>query len=245
MESRFALTFDLDWVPDFVLEDLYNLILEHRVKATLMVTNASPWLDRFREHPELFELGIHPNFLKGSSHGDTEEAVLDYVLKLVPEAVSSRSHAVVQSGPILNRLTHATPIEVDSTVFLPEQPGIQPFQHRSPSASLVRIPFFWADDYEMCKPQPLWSLQRYQEVVGWKVMLFHPIHTYLNSSSMEQYTQMKQHLPSLQEALPDQVEAYRSSEPGARNMLLEVIKALQQQAGGVHLKEFIRNTSYA
>lgn len=239
MVNQFALTFDIDWAPDFVLEDLYHLLLEYQVKATWMVTHPTPWLDRFREHPDLFELGIHPNFLSGSSHGDTPEEVLNYVLDLVPEAVSSRSHAVVQSGPILNLLTNDSPVLVDSTVFLPEWPNIKPFRHLSLNGSLLRIPFFWADDFEMCRDHSSWKLDRYQEVPGWKIMMFHPIHAYLNTDDFGRYEGMKQALGPLNKATAEQVLSYRNQGEGARSMLLEVLAAMQQQGGGHHLKDFI------
>ena len=38
------------------------------------------------------ERGIHPNFLKGSSHGNSHEEVIDTCLKYAPETKLCRSH---------------------------------------------------------------------------------------------------------------------------------------------------------
>ena len=85
--NELAITLDIDWAPDFMIERVAGALLSKGVKATWFVTHRSLAIDRLRHHPELFELGIHPNFAAGSSHGDTPEAVLGHVIDLVPDAV--------------------------------------------------------------------------------------------------------------------------------------------------------------
>ena len=58
-----ALTFDIDWAPDWMIEEVASILIEHNVKTTWFVTHASPAIDKLRQMPELFELGIHPNRL--------------------------------------------------------------------------------------------------------------------------------------------------------------------------------------
>ncbi len=72
--SRAAITLDVDWAPDFMIDAAAQALVDREVKATWFVTHASPAVERLREHPDLFELGIHPNFLAGSSHGATPAA---------------------------------------------------------------------------------------------------------------------------------------------------------------------------
>ena len=62
----FALTGDQDWTPDWALEATLDLAAAHGVPFHLFVTNHSPLLS----HPSV-TLGIHPNFLEGSTHGAT------------------------------------------------------------------------------------------------------------------------------------------------------------------------------
>lgn len=75
LHSVTALTIDIDWVPDWIIEEVASILIDHNVKATWFVTHASPAVDKLQQMPELFELGMHPNCLPGSTHGDTEDEV--------------------------------------------------------------------------------------------------------------------------------------------------------------------------
>lgn len=79
-----VLTFDIDWAPDFMIDFVAEGLTQRRVRATWFVTHASPAVEWLREHPDLFELGIHPNFAPGSTQGDSPEAVLRHCLRLEP-----------------------------------------------------------------------------------------------------------------------------------------------------------------
>ena len=65
--AEIALTFDIDWAPDWAIDLTAGILREREVRATWFVTHESPAVDRLREDSELFELGIHPNFLPGST----------------------------------------------------------------------------------------------------------------------------------------------------------------------------------
>jgi hypothetical protein len=169
VSARVVVTLDVDWADDPLVDDVAERLAAAGAPATWFITHASPALDRLRERPDLFELGIHPNFRPGSSHGDTPEAVLDHVMALVPEAVSSRSHGVVQSGRLLHLLVQRTPVRIDSTTFLPDLPDAPLVTQRTPHGDLLRVPFTWSDDYE-----PLCPWDRYLAEPGLKVVLFHP-----------------------------------------------------------------------
>ena len=116
--DELILTLDIDWAPDFVIDEVASLLKEKRVRATWFVTHESKAIGRLREEPDLFELGIHPNFLPGSSQGSTPAEILTYMNSLVPDAISIRSHTVVQSGPLLAAIATYTNVKVDSSQFL-------------------------------------------------------------------------------------------------------------------------------
>lgn len=169
MSTRVVVTLDVDWAPDSMVDDVAARLVAAGAPATWFVTHAGPALERLRQRPDLFELGIHPNFRAGSSHGETPEAVLDHVMALVPEAVSSRSHGVVQSGRLLHLLVQRTPVRIDSTTFLPDLPDAPLVTQRTPHGDLLRVPFTWSDDDEPLRP---WD--GYLAEPGLKVVLFHP-----------------------------------------------------------------------
>ena len=56
-----AITLDVEWAPDFVIDAVANTLVSNGVKATWMVTRDSPAIRRLTRHDELFKRGIHPN----------------------------------------------------------------------------------------------------------------------------------------------------------------------------------------
>ena len=239
MTNKIILTFDIDWAPDFVIDDIAAQLLKHEVCATWFVTHDSPAVARLREHPEHFELGIHPNFLPGSSHGSTPETVLQHMISLVPDAVSTRSHSVVQSGPILNLLTEQTAIRLDASIFLPGMPNIQPVLHLGPSRQLVRVPFYWADDYASAAEDEHWQIGPHLDVPGIKVFMFHPIRVYLNSADDLAYTAIKAlHRPLIELTEADLAPAVQTG-AGAATMLDTAVTFLAANDGGCRLRDLL------
>lgn len=187
-----AITLDIDWAPDIVIDRVANMLIERNVKATWFVTHASRAIDRLRKRPDLFELGIHPNFLPGSTHGDSPAKVLNHCLGIVPEAVSMRAHALSQSTPILAKVIETSKIKVDVSIFLPLMPGIRPFEYNWNGGKLIRVPFFWEDDFEIQKAEPQLALQSLLGIGnGLKVFNFHPVHVFLNSVSICYYNELR------------------------------------------------------
>jgi hypothetical protein len=196
MSDGLVITLDVDWAPDWMVDAVAGQLEEAGVPATWFATHAGPALDRLRAAGDLFELGIHPNFLPGSTHGDTVAEVLDHVMAIVPEAVSSRSHGVVQSGELLAELVRRTPVRIDSTTFLPDMPDVRPVPQHTPAGTLVRVPFVWSDDYEPLRPRPVWGWDALLARPGLQVVLFHPARICLNAAALYP-------LPELPVAAPD------------------------------------------
>ena len=106
-QDKVFLTFDTDWAIDPVIEKTLDLIDEHDLSATIFITHDTPLLDRMRKNPNI-ELGIHPNFnflLEGDfRYGKNYEEVINYYRKIVPEAVSLRSHSMTNNSRISSLL---------------------------------------------------------------------------------------------------------------------------------------------
>src|SRR5437870_1859007 len=153
-----VLTFDVDWAPDFAIDFVAEQLVQHQIRATWFVTHDSPAIERLRRHPELFELGIHPNFLPGSTHGATTHEVLRHCMTMVPEAVSLRTHCLFQSTPLLCDVLTLTPIRVDASLYLPHARALSPNEYQWRGETLLRVPHFWEDDFEMERTVPCWSL---------------------------------------------------------------------------------------
>jgi len=234
--NEVVLTLDVDWAPDFVWRAVAEEIASRRVRATWFVTHPSPVLDELRAAPELHELGIHPNFLPGTTHGDDVDGVLAHLLEIVPEARCSRSHGLLQWGDLFRALLD-TPIRLDSSTFLPGLAGVVPLRQWRAGESLTRVPFTFADDHELEKPEPSWDLEAHVTGRGLEVFDFHPVHVYLNSSGPDAYAELKGEAGDLREAGPELLDRHVYTGRGTKTLFLAVLDHLAGAGGGRRLSD--------
>jgi hypothetical protein len=195
MVKAAAITFDIDWAPDWAIALCDDLCRRAAVKATYFITHQSDILADLRNAKDRVELGIHPNFLPNSSHGDSVGRVLDTCLKIVPEALAVRTHSLMQSTHILGEIADSTRIEVDVSLLLPFHAGLQPtdFYVGESRRRLTRIPYFWEDD--VAAEWPGWSwVSDPIATDGLAVYNFHPLFVALNIGTMNPYDEVKEYL---------------------------------------------------
>lgn len=226
-----AITLDLDWAPDFVIDHAADQLLSRQVKATWFVTHDSPAVERLRCHPELFELGIHPNFLPGSTHGSDSAQVLRHCSALVPNARSVRTHGLVQTSNLLEQIVKETGITIDVSLFLPHAPNLQPVDYYwDDGVRMLRIPYFWEDDFEMVRPGPCWHVEGLLGCdTGVRIFDFHPIHIYLNSANLEPYRMLKR-FGRLSEISEAQAESCVQTGTGTGSFFRELIAHLERHS---------------
>ena len=226
--NSILITLDTDWAPDFVLEHVANILIENNVPATWFITHDSIVLKNLKKESGLFELGIHPNFLPGSTQGDSPREVLKKCMKIVPDAVSMRSHSVYQSAPLLSIIMNETPIMIESSIFLPLMPNIRPVQYHDGEKCLFKIPFFWADDNEICHSLFDFNFFPVKLLYGVKVFTFHPIHIYLNSSTPANYEILKSDFGNtIQDITPQYISKYVKKGKGVGSFFMEIVKYLK------------------
>ncbi|MFN8295951.1 MAG: hypothetical protein U0T69_07125 [Chitinophagales bacterium] len=217
--AQYALTFDVDWAPDYAIDFVTQYLIEKKVKSTWFITHLSPAIERLKLYPELFELGLHPNFLPNSSHGKTEEEVMATLLDMVKGAKVLRAHCLVQSSRLLGMMVRKFGIEVDCSLFLPKSSNIEPhIINYDENVALVRIPYFWEDDEECYDPKQSWDFQHSKyHVSGLKIFNFHPTYIYLNCSDMKGYEEVKQfgYLADIEE---ETIQKYINPNNGVRNI---------------------------
>jgi hypothetical protein len=187
-----AITFDVDWAPDWTVELCANMCAAARVAATFFATHNSTVLSTLRRNP-LFELGIHPNFLPGSSHGDSTRGVLDHCLEFVPEAISFRTHSLVQSTPLFECIAdHYPQLGVDVSLLLYRCPQLSCFEmpFGASRRRLRRVPYGWEDDVAAIDVSWNWDHVPVPRP-GVEVYAFHPIHVALNSNSIAPYRNLR------------------------------------------------------
>src|SRR4051812_39287991 len=143
ISKDFVITIDVDWAPDFAIDFTSQLLIKNNVRATWFVTHESPAVERLRSHLELFELGIHPNLLPGSTHGANEDEVLSHLQRLVPNAACMRTHGLYQSSSFLIKANTKFGIKADLSLLLPRAANLVPHKIKWSGANLWRFPYFW------------------------------------------------------------------------------------------------------
>lgn len=217
------LTMDADWSPDFVLKEILNMIPEG-VSITLFATNPSPVLGLFQER--VHEIGAHPNFLPGSSHGANSDEVLIYMRHCFPGAKGLRSHSLFQSSPIQYKIAMAG-FRYDCNLLLYMQDYVRPFRDWY---GLIRIPYVWEDNVCLrmnnCYDTEYWLKQL--SGPGLKIMNFHPLLITLNvnSTEAENYKALKQTYTDLREVPEEEFDSYRNAGKGIGTLFRELISRL-------------------
>lgn len=218
-----AITIDTDWAPDFVIDQMAEQIVASSVAATWFITHDSAATRRLKEEP-LFEVGLHPNFGPGSSHGATPTEVIAYCNDLCPDATSFRTHGLVQSTNLIGQILAQSSLRIDSSLFLPGARNLEPVQHLWQGEILTRLPYFWEDDFYYQDENVDWDPEAWVLAPGLKVFDFHPIHFLLNSRTDLPYRLLKKRCPSLQDLQMDDYEWLVNDRDGSRTFLERLIR---------------------
>ncbi len=215
--SNLLLTFDTDWVPPFFIEDVLSLVND--IPATFFVTDEAA-CKVLAGIPNV-ELGVHPNFMPGSSHGSKPREVLETVMKLVPGAQAVRSHRLFQFSAVLDLYVEYG-INYDLTLIEYQNPSPRCFRYWN---GLIRLPFNFEDDVALLRgesvevPMPSWMRSASTLVCD-----FHPMHIYLNTEVMDRYVALRNR-GSLQELSASDIEPFVNRKgPGTRNILSSLLE---------------------
>ena len=235
---------DEDWAPDFVIEDVKSLLESNQIKSTWFITHRSDILNDFKKDSELFELGIHPNFLPNSTHGQTTQAVMEHCLDILPDTKSMRAHAYAQSSLLYSFVATHTSIAIDASIFIPHADHLAPFQYWIGNRSIYRTPVFWEDDNEMKIPGFRWDVDQIDLLKpGLKIFAFHPIHIYLNTSTMAQYINMKNKIFDINGVNKTELDYFiQKDKRGGRDFFLDLVKIISEQKESFLISEIIPTT---
>lgn len=228
------LTFDIDWAPDWIVEDIALRLIAKRVKATFFITHNSPVLNFLRTYSDLFELGIHPNLLPGSTHGKTEAEIMNGIKKIVPEAETMRTHGLYQSSNFLIAANAKYGIKIDASILMPDIHNIQYHFLKCENAKLFRVPYNWEDDIEFFSDCPRWSVESFNSNAD-LIFDFHPIHIALNSSGPGSYRNLKNMEPNSAKWTKKMLRTLVNDGKGAGSLLDELLDVMQGQ--GLRVKD--------
>jgi hypothetical protein len=224
----FVLTTDIEWASDPCIDAFVAFARERGIVPTAFATHASRRLAAAADAGHV-ELGIHPNFLNGSSHGSTPADVIRHCLAFAPGAKVSRSHAFADGTHMALALRRAG-IEVDSNVCLYLQQGLGILQHWT---GIMRLPVFWEDDIHWMVGGT-WRLSDYRDDFfspGLKIINVHPFNFALNLADDASYQAAKSLIKSL---TPEQAPSLRNRGLGTATLLDELCDAVARRGYGWH-----------
>jgi hypothetical protein len=149
-DSLLALTADTEWCNEEQIKALFDLADSFDVPLFPFVTHASAFL-RVRGGAQ----GIHPNFLPNSTHGRTQDEVLDHLLRIVPDAVAFRSHCFYSESRLLWKMAERG-FKADANL-------LTYMEYRVPFTNVggfKTFPTFWSDDVALRRGETVLDKRR-------------------------------------------------------------------------------------
>lgn len=226
-EPIFAVTCDVDWASEDAIRIQQGIFDEHDVRATYFVTHESPILRELFQAKRI-DLGIHPNFLPNSSHGETFEEVLDTVLTFAPESRCSRSHRYFDAAPVTQSLVKRG-FRYDANLCTNLQKEIAPIRHES---GLIRFPCFYEDGTHSWQRLG-WDFADFKglfTLAGIKILSVHPMTIAMNATSQDYWAELKRKFPPQKwiQMEAKELAANACREQGPKNFLEEMLAFIKK-----------------
>ncbi|NES79692.1 MULTISPECIES: hypothetical protein [unclassified Okeania] len=214
-----ALTFDTDWAPDFVLEYVCSILADYDLEATMFFTNKVGF-----DIPDFIETGIHPDFRTCGGVTPEAEKLINELLFDFPNTKGFRSHRMFWDYGLYDLLPKQGVI-YDSSIFLPFHANLE---INRAYGDLLRIPVWWTDNLHLERQLSLNSAEFLDlSEPGLKVLIFHPIHVYLNSSHRDVYREKVQLLGDLRSLDISTLEPLRHQGVGIETLLKVICRKLK------------------
>lgn len=239
----FCFTSDIDWASEAVIERYFQQLPMDFLKLTVFVTHKSEVIEREFQAGRL-QRGIHPNFLPGSSHGNTFREVIETCLSFAPEATCTRSHRAFDVTDTAHLLHNEYHFKCCSNTITTLTPKITPYWLES---KLLQIPVFFEEGSFLYNRLGL-SIQPYLKFFtapGLKVISFHPINMAFNTPEIAWMRQIKDSLSreEFNHIDADMIDRRKNRERGAFDLVTEIIDLAQRlQAPVLTLDEIYRMT---
>lgn len=185
-----CITFDTDWVPVGVMEQLRLLDL-FPGRSTHFCTDRYDYLYGNRHR---VEFAPHPNFHNG--HGDWFKTLADIEAKLPERGPGFRAHCLGYSQRLAMHLKGSNYRYVSQATRL-EETGMMPYRH---TWGLWEMPIYYCDNTDFSE-RSYWPdgrapfrksvIENAVSKPGLYVFLFHPVHLALNTPSLDEHSRVR------------------------------------------------------
>ncbi len=224
----FCFTSDIDWASEAVIADYFQRLPMEMLKLTTFVTHKSEIIEnQFRVG--VIQRGIHPNFLPGSSHGNSFREVIETCISFAPEATCTRSYRAFDVTDTAHLLKNEFHFKCCSNTITTLTPRITPFWLES---KLLQIPVFFEEGSFLYNQLGL-SIQpylQYFKAPGLKVISFHPMNMAFNTPYIAWMRQIKDSLTreEFNNISAEMIATKHNREKGAYDVVMEIINLAQQ-----------------
>jgi hypothetical protein len=219
--SSIFVTLDLDWACEPAIEETLDYFEEHNIPLTIFTTHPSR---RVEESMLKNEVGLHPYFGEGSSHGSTIKEVVSNVMDLPHNIPAFRCHRFATCNSSRQAMVEAG-MKISSNVCT-DLEVISPFKERF---GLLEVPVFLEDGGYLWRKHDLQLISSLQNTLlgpGTKVLLLHPMHFALNTPHFSYMYDIKQSLTreEWQNMTKGSLKKIKWKERGIRDLIIDIIK---------------------
>jgi len=222
----FVISIDTDWAMPSLVNDVATTLNDFKISGTFFLTNKIDY-SNLSNH----ELAIHPNF-EGSINF---ENILEKTLSILPQkhCKGSRSHKLYYNSS-LPQIYQKFGLEYDSNYILPNYEKPLPFF--IPHSNILEIPFFFGDDALLTNKSNFNLSKIDLNDIGVKVFMFHPIHLFLNSHSMDSYQKIKSKYTDL-----DFLNTQINSNEGIHSFFIKLLEYIEKNNVETHTMYEVNN----
>jgi len=216
------LTSDVDWAPEYAIEDLLNIIKTLDFKLTIFATHKSEVLLRKYDY---VEVGIHPDFTRRNQAEWFDDKVKK-LKEIYPEAVGTRSHRNF-FGQNIGDIALANGLKYDASTFLWNEPFCQAHVDYN---KMLRFSYMWEDGIHLDTDTPKKIENINLHTPGLKILNVHPILIYLNAPNDNYRRIVTSKYSDLTAAPKREIDKFiNTSKYGIKDFYIDILKYLKTQ----------------
>ena len=219
--SRLAITMDIDWASEAAVRRAFAFLDERGVTGTVFSTHPS---NAGEARLGDWEVGLHPFFGIGSSHGGSASEVVSYVTGLPHNFKAFRCHMFEAGNTAYAAMLYAG-FKVSSNVCT-DLEVVTPFKNRF---GMLEIPVFMEDGGFLFRQRATTDLRIFEDSLrkpGLKVILLHPMHIAVNTPDFGYMVDIKRSLDrkSWNALSDDDLSRLRSPKIGIADIVADILE---------------------